>query len=129
MPKIKFAYRTTYNSGKTVSKIPKPKDWAHRTPSEGRPKLINPKLKKLKMKQTWWDENQVHDFLLKIKAGIKECEWNVSCEYPRRNLTQSDVLKMLIACFHSIQTIEVKINTQSKIVIFCDLEDFFILNE
>lgn len=109
-------------AGKITSKITKPKDWAFRTPSEGRPKsVISRRAKPIKMECALWSQERVRDFLLMYCAGSPICKVQISCENPARVLTASDVLSIIYA--HPREMIEVKLNREYKILIFPDLTD------
>lgn len=109
-------------AGKITSKVTKPKDWAFRTPSEGRPKsVISRRAKPVKMECALWSQERVRDFFLMYGAGWHICKWQISCENPARVLMASDVLGILYA--HPSEMIEVKINREHKVLIFPDLTD------
>lgn len=108
--------------GKITSKVTKPKDWAFRTPSEGRPKSVHSqRVKQVKMEHALWSKEKVGEWLLMNSAGWHTCEWQISCENPARMLTASDVLGIFYA--DSRIMIETKINRELKIMIFVDLSD------
>lgn len=109
--------------GRITSKITKPKDWAYRTPSEGRAKHVHsPRAKKIKMQHSMQSGKYLKQMLLDYSVGMNYCQWKVSCELPF--LAKFDVRDTLYA-YHGMEnqdTYEIKFNREHKILIFCDLE-------
>lgn len=113
--------------GRITSKITKPKDWAYRTPSEGRAKHVHsPRAKKIKMAHSIWHDKDISKMLLAICAGTRHCQWNISCENPARKLTAQDVLDVIHGLrfhFQDDDGLEIKCNEKYQIFIFVDLSD------
>lgn len=106
--------------GRIISKVTKPKDWAFRTPSEGRPKSVHSRqAKPVKFEHLYigykaaklWIETRI----------VKGCLWKISCENPNRTLTAQDILDFYNS--PTSKSIEVKINYDLKLLIFPDLTD------
>lgn len=119
--KAKFSHKTVYDAGKTVSKTPKPKDWAFRTPSEGRPKsVISKRCKPIKMSHEIHDCHMIRNFLVLAKAGKTGSQLQITCENPARKLTAQDVLDVM---YSEQKQFEVKFNREKAILIFVDLTE------
>lgn len=108
-------------AGKITSKVTKPKDWAFRTPAEGRPKsVISRRAKQIKMHCSLWDKIVVYDFILHDAIQNGDNVWKVSCENPARKLTAQDLIDLIR---YPKPMLEVKFNSEYKICIFVDLTD------
>lgn len=110
--------------GKITSKITKPKDWAFRTPFEGRAKSVHSRrCKPIKMNHVFWKGRVVKYYLMDAKVGTVMCHNDVSCENPARKLNAQDVLNL----YHQIgdtEEIELKYNVEKGIAIFVDLTNY-----
>lgn len=73
--------------------IPRPKNWAHVSRSEGRSGKSG-RTKKVKLKEEAWRLHQLQGQLRDIKAGLHECNWMITCANPARVLTPSDFLRI-----------------------------------
>lgn len=108
--------------GKITSKVTKPKDWAFRTPSEGRPKSVHSRrCKPIPMKHVFYTWPAVRRFLIDQKVGHRHGTWDVSCENPARKISAQDVLD--VYHYANFGTFEVKFNEEKEIMIFVDLTD------
>lgn len=108
-------------AGKITSKVTKPKDWAFRTPAEGRPKsVISRRAKPVKMHYVLWKKEIVRDFVIYDLMENQNFKWQVSCENPTRKLTAQDLIDLVR---YPQPALEVKCNIEHKICIFVDLTD------
>lgn len=120
--KPKFKTISKDGAGRITSKLTKPKDWAHRTPGEGRPKLVHSgRAKQVPMADQIWPMGIVAQELLELKAGSKWCEWDISCMNPARKLTAQDVLDIIY--YPNLPNCFVQVNKSKKILIFVYLYD------
>lgn len=118
--KPKFKTISKNGAGRITSKLTKPKDWAHRTPGEGRPKLVHSgRAKKVPMSSEIWTMGAVAERLLDYKAGTRWCEGDISCLNPARRLTAQDVLDIIH--YPDLANCSVQINREKKILIFDSL--------
>lgn len=124
MTKTSIKHISKDGRGHITSKVTKPKDWAFRTQSEGRAKHVHsPRAKPVKLEHSMQRGCHLKLGLLAYKAGIKDCEWRVSCESPFR--AQFDASDVLYA-YHGMEndsTYEIKFSREHRIFIFCDLTD------
>lgn len=118
--KSKFKTISKDGAGRITSKLTKPKDWAHRTPGEGRPKLvISGRAKQIPMNTELVTSSVVANLLLSWKTGTRYCDWNVSCLNPARKLSAQDVLDIVHNPNESF--FQIQINRGRQIFLFEDL--------
>lgn len=74
--------------------LPKPKDWAHVSPGEGRTgKKTRAKLTSLK--ERVWSNLTVIEAFQQKRAGLRQSRIHVRCLEPARILTQTDILTVI----------------------------------
>ena len=92
-------YTGNGNTDLRKTSTPKPKDWAFRTQSEGRAKLVMPKRTIIKTKKELWPQAKLVSFLRanKINVGNEFNRWVIIFDEPGRKCTAQDEVDLLMA--------------------------------